>query len=45
MQFADWLFEVFALIGTIAFAISGAIVAIEKQADLFGVLFLGVTTS
>ena len=45
MQFADWLFEVFALIGTIAFAISGAIVAIEKQADLFGVSFLGVTTS
>jgi len=33
------------LIGTIAFAISGAVVAVERGLDLFGVLFLGVMTA
>ncbi len=33
------------IIGTIAFAISGAIVAIEKNMDIFGVMVLGVTTA
>lgn len=33
------------LIGTIAFAISGAMVAIEKEMDIFGVNFLAVTTA
>ncbi len=33
------------LIGTIAFASSGAILAIQKEMDLFGVCVLGVTTS
>jgi len=33
------------IIGTIAFAISGAIVAIKKNMDIFGVLVLGVTTA
>lgn len=33
------------IIGTIAFAISGAIVAIEKNMDIFGVIVLGVTTA
>lgn len=33
------------LIGTIAFAISGALVAIEKKMDIFGVAILGMTTA
>ena len=33
------------LIGTVAFAISGASLAIQKKMDLFGVLFLGVVTA
>ena len=33
------------LIGTAAFALSGALVAIQKRLDLFGVLFLSVVTA
>ena len=40
----DVLF-VLELIGAAAFAVSGAMVAIEKKADIFGVLFLAVTTA
>lgn len=36
---------VLELIGVAAFAVSGAMVAIEKKADIFGVLFLAVTTA
>ncbi len=38
---------VFALeiIGTIAFAVSGAIVGIQKKMDIFGVCILGLTTA
>lgn len=38
---------IFALeiIGTIAFAISGAMVGIEKKMDIFGVIVLGMTTA
>jgi uncharacterized membrane protein YeiH len=32
--------EYLELIGTAAFALSGAMIAIDKGADLFGVLFL-----
>lgn len=35
----------FEIIGTIAFAISGAFVAIEKKMDVFGVMILGMTTA
>ena len=41
----DLLFFVTEIIGTIAFAISGAMTAIERKLDLFGVLFLGATTA
>lgn len=37
--------EVFSIIGTIAFAISGAIVAMEEEYDLFGVYLLGIVTA
>ena len=33
------------IIGTIAFASSGAILAMEKKMDIFGVIVLGITTS
>jgi len=42
---ADLLFFVTEMIGTVAFAISGAMIAIERKLDLFGVLFLGATTA
>ena len=39
------LLFLFDLIGTIAFAISGAFVAIRKGMDVFGVNVLAVTTA
>ena len=35
----------FSIIGTIAFAISGAIIAMEEEYDLFGVYILGIVTA
>lgn len=37
--------DVFSVIGTIAFALSGAIVAMEEEYDLFGVYLLGIVTA
>ena len=31
--------------GTVAFAISGAMLAIERKMDLFGIVFLGIVTA
>jgi uncharacterized membrane protein YeiH len=45
MPFSDAIFQILDIIGTIAFAVSGATVAIQKKTDLFGVLFLGVITA
>ena len=42
---ADHLFFITEIIGTIAFAISGAVTAIERRLDLFGVVFLGACTA
>ena len=33
------------LVGTVAFALSGAMLAAHKGLDLFGVVFLGVVTA
>lgn len=41
----DLIFEAFDILGTISFAISGAMVAVKKRTDLFGVLFLGILTA
>lgn len=41
----DTLFFLTELVGTIAFSISGAMLAIERGLDLFGVIFLGVSTA
>ena len=37
--------DMLTVIGTIAFSISGAIVAMEEDLDIFGVLFLGFITA
>jgi len=39
------LLLIFELAGTIAFAISGAMVGLKKRMDLFGIIILGVTTA
>ena len=36
---------VFDFIGTIAFAISGALVGVNKRMDLFGIIVLAVSTA
>lgn len=41
----DTVIFIFELAGTVAFAVSGATVAIEKKMDIFGVIILGLTTS
>ena len=41
----DTFFFVLEAVGTVAFAISGAIAAIDKETDLFGVIFLSLTTA
>ena len=45
MAIGEVFFLVLEILGTISFAISGAMAAIEKRVDLFGVIFLGITTS
>jgi uncharacterized membrane protein YeiH len=37
--------ELFNVVGTVAFAISGAVVAMEEEYDLLGVVVLGLTTA
>ncbi|WP_310169647.1 trimeric intracellular cation channel family protein [Neobacillus niacini] len=37
--------EVLSMIGTIAFAVSGAIVAMEEEYDILGVFILGIVTA
>ena len=37
--------QIFEIIGVAAFAMSGAMAAIDKKADIFGVIFLSVITS
>ncbi|RED60283.1 trimeric intracellular cation channel family protein [Cohnella lupini] len=41
----EWEFQVFSIIGTIAFAVSGAIVAMEEDYDILGVFVLGLVTA
>ena len=44
MTFTD-LITLTGALGTVAFAISGALTAIDRQLDLFGVLFIGCITA
>ena len=41
----NYLLSIAELVGTVAFAISGATLAIQKRLDLFGILFLGLVTA
>lgn len=45
MEITSILFDITEIVGTIAFAVSGALIAIERRLDLFGVLFLGIVTA
>ena len=42
---AEIVILVFGIIGTIAFAISGALIAIERNLDLLGIILIGVITA
>ena len=44
----EWLatfFDAAEIIGTVAFAAAGAMIAIDRELDMFGVLFLGITAA
>lgn len=41
----NFLLETTELLGTVAFSISGAMLAVKKRLDVFGILFLGVVTA
>lgn len=45
MEYSDIIVFIMELVGTIAFASSGAMLAIRKSMDIFGVCVLGVVTS
>ncbi len=45
MDYVELVFKICEMVGTIAFAVSGAMVAIDKKADLFGVIFIAVITA
>ncbi len=45
MVFGEIFFAALEVAGTISFAVAGAMAALEKRVDLFGVIFLGATTA
>lgn len=45
MNWVESSFQIFELAGTVAFALAGAIVAVEKRSDLLGVIFLAIATA
>lgn len=45
MNFYELVYYVFEMIGVVAFAVSGAMVAINKRVDAFGVILCSVITS
>ena len=45
MVFGEIFFLILEIAGTVSFAISGAMAALEKKVDLFGVIVLGITTA
>lgn len=45
MTWTNTFFPILEFIGTISFAVSGSMVAIQKRTDIFGVAFLGVLTA
>lgn len=45
MSYTEWIIYIMEMMGTVAFAASGAMLGIQKKMDLFGVCVLGVTTA
>lgn len=45
MTYTEFMVFVMEMVGTIAFASSGAMVGIKKNMDIFGVNVLGITTA
>lgn len=45
MELSEIIYFVFEMIGTVAFAVSGAMVAIQKKVDIFGVVVLSAVTA
>ncbi len=45
MNYTEWIIFLMEIIGTVAFAASGATLAIKKGMDVFGVCVLGVVTA
>lgn len=45
MNYTDTIIYIFEMIGTVAFASSGALVGIRKNMDIFGVNVLGITAA
>ena len=45
MNYSDFVIFIMEMMGTVAFAASGAMLGIRKKMDLFGVCVLGVTTA
>jgi len=45
LTFTEQFLNICEIIGIVAFAISGAMIAIDKDLDVFGVIVLGVTTA
>lgn len=44
MDIIDIMF-IIEIIGTVSFAVSGSLIAIERDCDLFGIIVLGITTA
>lgn len=45
MEYSDLIIFVMELVGTVAFASSGAMLGIRRKMDVFGVIVLGITTA
>lgn len=45
MDITGIMFHIAEIIGTIAFAVSGAMIAMDRGLDLFGIVFLAITTA
>lgn len=45
MEITDFVFSLTEIIGTVSFAVSGAMIAIARKLDAFGVLALGMVTA
>ena len=45
MELSDILFSAVEIVGTVSFAVSGAMIAIQRRLDLFGVVALGMLTA